>query len=616
VLVVNDDLDQLRFAVACLEADGFRVLSSHSAEEALQMLDGSGPLDVIVTDLYMPGIDGWRFCQLLRSSEYSAYNAIPVLVVSATFSGADAEEITVALGADAFLAAPYEPVDLRAQVRDLLAGHKPPSSPRVLIVEDSDTQAALLRRAFTAYGYTVFRAVTGEEGRQLFRAHHPELIVLDYLLPDMTGDQLLAEFKQSAISPSVIVITATPTPDLALQLIRQGADNYVRKPFAPDYLLHVCENTRRQRALLRVEEILEQRTRELRDSEKRYRDLFENANDAIVTLTLDGIVTSVNRGLEVMLGWSRAELLGQHYRKFVSPSSVALGEERTRRFLAGERLPSIFEGEQIRKDGSIVPVEVRIRAIRDQNGQPIGFQGIYRDISARKEHERQRTEFLAMLTHDIRNPLGVVLGYLDMLREEPGTPGVPPAEQLLQRMESNMLTIHALITNYLDFSTIEAGRLTLTKQLVRLNELLSQLERRHEGEATRRRITLQFQVPPQLPLIEADPLALERIFTNLIHNALKFTPEAGLITVSATPHANEIAVAITDTGPGIAAEDLPLLFRKYGRVTTPQRQQGTGLGLFIVKELTEAHGGRVEVQSTVGQGSTFTVFLPLGTASH
>src|SRR5262249_34495019 len=119
--------------------------------------------------------------------------------------------------------------------------------------------------------------------------------------------------------------------------------------------------------------------------------------------TLDGIVTSVNRGLEVTLGWSREELIGQHYRKFVTPASVAVGEERTRRFLAGERLPSIFEGEHVGKDGRIVPVEVRTRPIRDRAGQLIGFQGIYRDLTARKQAEealRQSAEhFRALVEH-------------------------------------------------------------------------------------------------------------------------------------------------------------------------------------------------------------------------
>jgi PAS domain S-box-containing protein len=142
---------------------------------------------------------------------------------------------------------------------------------------------------------------------------------------------------------------------------------------------------------------------ELQDSEERYRSLYENANDAIVTFTLEGIVTSVNRGLEAMLGWSRAELIGQHYRKFVTPASVAVGEERTRRFLAGERQPSIFEGEHVTKEGRVVPVEVRTRPIRDRAGQPVGFQGIYRDLTERKRAEeavrRSAEHFRALVEH-------------------------------------------------------------------------------------------------------------------------------------------------------------------------------------------------------------------------
>src|SRR5215510_4057205 len=122
-----------------------------------------------------------------------------------------------------------------------------------------------------------------------------------------------------------------------------------------------------------------------RQNEEQYRQLVESANDAIVTFTLEGTVTSVNGGLEVMLGWSREALIGQHYRKFVAPASVVLGEERTRRFLAGDRLPSIFEAEMMHKDGRIVPVEARTRPIRDKERKPIAIQGIYRDITARKQ---------------------------------------------------------------------------------------------------------------------------------------------------------------------------------------------------------------------------------------
>jgi PAS domain S-box-containing protein len=128
-------------------------------------------------------------------------------------------------------------------------------------------------------------------------------------------------------------------------------------------------------------------TRTVGDSETLYRDLFENANDMIATFTLDGTITSVNRGLEVMLGWSRDELIGHHYRKLATPAALALADERTRRALAGEQLPSIFEAEIVRKDGRVVPIEVRARFIRNAKGKPIGVQGIFRDITERKQME-------------------------------------------------------------------------------------------------------------------------------------------------------------------------------------------------------------------------------------
>lgn len=613
-LVVNDDPSQRRFAASILTKDGFKVVPCQSAEEALRVMEKGESVDVIITDLYMPDIDGWRFCQLLRSPEYAAFNTIPILVVSATFCGAEAEAVTVHLGANAFLAAPYDSNVLRARVRDLLAGRTPKVAARVLIVEDSQSQAKILRRAFEAHGYMVLHAPTGADGRRLYTEHQPEIVILDYHLPDTTGDQLLTEIKRPGSASVVIVITTNPTPTLALQFLRQGADGYARKPFVPEYLVELCENARRQKALLRVEEILEARTRELRESEERCRSLFENANDGIATFTLGGIITSVNRGLEVMLGRSREELIGRHYRMCVTPASLALAEERTRSTLAGEKPASIFEIELVRKDGSIVPVEGRTRAIRALGGKLVGFQGIYRDISSRRELERQRAEFLAMLTHDIKSPLEVILGCTQVLLEDVTELSLETGRDFLERIRSNTLAVHSLVANYLDFSKIEARHLTLTKSPLQLNDILLHVGQRYEPEAQRQRISLEFQLHKGLPLITGDPLGLERVFANLVHNALKFT-EAGRVTIRSTVRRGGVVATITDTGPGIPPEDLPFLFQKYRRSSLTQHKQGTGLGLFIAKEVVEAHGGRIKVKSTLGQGSCFSVFLPAASAA-
>lgn len=486
-IVVNDDPVQLHMTSSVLQKDGLQVFSFLNAEDALQRIGQHNYVNVIVTDLHMPGIDGWRFCRLLRSPDYPALNQIPILVTSATFSGIDAEQITAELGANAFLASPYKPFVLQTMVRQLLAGEKPCPSLQVLIVEDSPTQAAQLRHAFEQHGHTVYVAATGERAKQLFRQHLPEIIILDYYLPDLTSDQLLIDFKRPGSQTIAIIITSEENPQLAMQCIRLGADNYVRKPFDSTYLLDLCEKARRQRALLRVEEILELRTQEL---------------------------------------------------------------------------------------------------------------------------ERERMDFLAMLTHDIKNPLGVILGCTEILMEEASERASAEEVNFLERLQSNAMLVHSLVSNYLDYTRSEAGHLTVNKRPLDLNALLVRVGQHYEAETRRRGLTLLFKLSPELSAFEGDPLALERVFRNLLHNAIKFTPEHGTITVSTTWKKEGIAISIADTGCGIASEEIPSLFQRYRRAAATRHREGTGLGLFIVKALVEAHGGRVEVTSTVEKGSCFTVFLP------
>ncbi|HWR20636.1 MAG TPA: response regulator, partial [Verrucomicrobiae bacterium] len=429
-VVVNDDLSQLLLMSKLLEKDGLHVRPCRGAEEALTVMCEQGPPDVIVTDLYMPKVDGWRFCRLLRSPEYTAFNRIPILVVSWTFSGADAEQIAANLGANAFLSAPYEPSELRASVQALLEGRRPQLSMRALIVEDSPMQSKIVSRAFAAHGYTVLTASTGEEARRLFRDHSPQIAILDYHLPDMTADQLLREFKQAAVRMVAIMITANPSPELALQFMRMGADGHVRKPFDPVHLIDLCEKAWRERSLLAVEDLLEERTRQLRERERQYAQLFENANDVIYTHDLSGRFTAFNRMAEQITGYTRSEALTMHVAQVIAPEHLGLHHEITGQNVRGEISGDVCELEIVTRGGHRVPLEVSSGPIY-RNGEVVGVQGIARDVSERKRLEAQlrhaqKMEAIGTLAggvaHDFNNLLTPILGYsrLLKLRGQPG----------------------------------------------------------------------------------------------------------------------------------------------------------------------------------------------------
>jgi signal transduction histidine kinase len=237
-----------------------------------------------------------------------------------------------------------------------------------------------------------------------------------------------------------------------------------------------------------------------------------------------------------------------------------------------------------------------------------------RHAMERKQNERQlareREDFVAMLTHDMKGPLHVILGLAEMLLEESNRRSENSQSALLHNLHDNALALNSLVANYLDFARIGAVGVSLNKQTVAIGNVLTRVCQRYDDSARRRGIKLDLLLASGLTPIDADPVALERVFANLVSNAIKFTPDKGQVAISANPSDGGVAVAVVDIGPGIAPDEIPLIFAKYRRAKNSKRQDGSGLGLFIVKSLVEAHGGRIDVRSLCGGETSFEVFLP------
>ncbi len=234
------------------------------------------------------------------------------------------------------------------------------------------------------------------------------------------------------------------------------------------------------------------------------------------------------------------------------------------------------------------------------------------EVIGYKEVLQRQTEFLTMLSHEVRAPLSSILGYLEILTDELEKTGNHTVDDLLERLSHNVRMLRFLIINYLDFHNLDMKPLKLDRQSLQLNALLQHVLQDHEPEAKRSQITLQGQFQEPLPLLIGDKMALERVIGNLLYNALKFTPEGGIVTLSSRLDGDAVCVAVTDTGPGIAVEEAAALFEKYYQAPATASLAGCGLGLYIVKKFVDAHEGRISVTNTPPAGSCFQVWLPLG----
>jgi PAS domain S-box-containing protein len=347
---------------------------------------------------------------------------------------------------------------------------------------------------------------------------------------------------------------------------------------------------------------------ELKASEERYRDLFENANDGIYILDRAGRIVSFNRKAEEITGYTVEEVRGQSYTLLVSS-----GPERKkarRAFLKNMRgQPDKTELTIIRKDGREVILELSTRPIL-QGGQIVGIQGIARDITERKELERLKSDFISTVSHELRTPLTSIKGYVDLVLAGDVGPLTPEQKEFLTIVSQNTTRLTELINDLLEIERLESGRIEFEFAELDLAEVLENVARSLHVNAEQKGLEFLTEIPSGLK-VRGDRDRLTQVFLNLLSNAIKYTP-AGTVELRAHQEDDAVVVEVRDTGIGISESDLQKLFQKFFRSDNPyvRKVGGTGLGLSIAKAIVERHGGTITVTSQLGQGSTFTVRLP------
>jgi signal transduction histidine kinase/putative methionine-R-sulfoxide reductase with GAF domain len=262
-----------------------------------------------------------------------------------------------------------------------------------------------------------------------------------------------------------------------------------------------------------------------------------------------------------------------------------------------------------RRDGARFHGQISAAPVRSSSGVILGVVVVYQDISTRKELERVREEFAAVVAHDLRTPLQSVLMQIDvLLRQATGDASTVPVATL-QTMKRNGYRLERLTRDLLDASRIDAHRVVLDRREVDLPELVSGLVSQIEGALGTHAISVEITGEP--PRLSADPLRIEQILTNVLENASKYSAEGVPIQIVIAAENGGVTLSIQDRGPGIAPEEIPHLFDRYYQTSKARGgQRGLGLGLYITRGLVDAHGGRITVESTPGVGSTFRIWFP------
>ena len=365
-------------------------------------------------------------------------------------------------------------------------------------------------------------------------------------------------------------------------------------------------------------------------SEARYRLLAESALDMIAHSDLRGQMNYISPASRSIMGYEPEELLGTEYLKTLHPddrAAIRRVVDAQRNCPRGAAAPpaETVEYRAFRKDGGMIWLESRPTLACDPvTGEPTGITDIIRDITARKALETQlraaraeaeaaaavKGEFLANMSHELRTPLTAVIGFANLAGEEPDLS--PRARRYLDRIAAGGRTLLTTINDILDFSRLEAGRIALEARPTNVADLVAEVLELTGVEAMAKGLTLTADGLAALPpLVMVDPERVRQVLVNLVGNAVKFT-EAGRVGLVAAHHESRLRIAVTDTGPGVAAEDQALIFGRFSQIDAALNRQhgGTGLGLAISHGLVELMGGEIGVESEVGKGARFWFDIP------
>jgi PAS domain S-box-containing protein len=602
VLIVDDDDGKRLALAAALKPLGLSLVEANSGFDALRQVMMQD-FAVILLDVCMPTMNGFETAALIRQRTQSEMTPIIFLTV---FEGDDA------LGADHysegavdFIVAPFDPKEIRAKVTVFanlhakaaaLAAHSrevQTSADQLRLLTDAAPIGIFQTDAANRYVYTNPRwsQITGiapedAAGKPWEGLFGPDRGV-DIGAEVTKGPESRPELSQHleipchGSAPRVVLVTAASIP--ATDGGRAG------------WVGTVADVTAEAEA---------------EAASSHFRAVIESSHDAIISKDLNEVITSWNAGAERLYGYTAAEAVGELTAMLMPPGHDDESSELLSRVRLGE-LVDDYETMRKRKDGQVVDVSLTTSPILGPQGDVVGASIIARDISDRRKAEQLKDEFLAMVSHELRTPLSSIVAHTELLLDEELV-DTDIRRNFMEVIDRNSVRLERLVGDLLFVAQLESANLSLSMTNVDIVEVATEAVEAMSVRALQSGNEVRLVAPLGKIMLTGDPGRLGQAIDNLISNAIKYSPDGGIVTVRILPADDECTIEIEDHGIGIATDDHEHLFDRFFRGSTAVNLHipGVGLGLSIVKRIVDGHGGRVGVHSGPGHGAIFTLAIP------
>jgi PAS domain S-box-containing protein len=485
-------------------------------------------------------------------------------------------------------------------------------SPKILIIDDEKGLRIGTKRLLEGEGYSVETAENGYDGIKFGTTTEFDLAIIDLKMPDIDGIQVMKEILKVFPDTVCLIATGYASYETAVEAIKLGAFSYIPKPFTPEEIFQKLAQGYSRREL-----ILEKKKWKQEREERLLEVAFEKSR-------LNTIINSITEGLLVVNKNGEAVLYNPNALKYLGFDQIKIEEhildklhpqiaELINKFLSSEKCEQKSFSSQIElKPNHELFIEATSSPVSNPDGTIAGVVVVLKDITELKKIEFLKSQFVSMVSHELKAPVAAVYGYLKLFSD----PSIHLTEEqklnYLNRSQIRLDGLLKMVNDLLDISRMELKTVNKEIKEIDLPAVIKPVIELFQIEIKKKNLTVNIKAPDKLPSLHADQDEISRLFTNLITNAIKYNKTDGQININISSSGNYIVTEINDTGIGLKPNEKAKLFQEFFRAKNEKTKDisGTGLGLSIVKRIVDSYSGKLEVESEFNVGTTFKIFLP------